>query len=198
MKNVIKTIKKSLIIATMFASILGNATDVSLITIKEDVKKTALTINNVKKGNLLSIKDSNGIILYKELIKTTGTYKKGFDLAVLPDGSYSFVINKDLEINTIPFSVNSSKVLFNKEKETTIHKPYLKQENGIIYITKFAPNLKPLNITIYKKFNGDFELLHSEKVKDIQVIQKAYKLEKGNYKIVLNSDNNEYTEFINN
>ncbi|WP_165605794.1 hypothetical protein, partial [Flavivirga aquatica] len=86
----------------------------------------------------------------------------------------------------------------NKEKETTIYKPYTRQENGVIYITKFAPNLKSLNITIYKSFNGDFELLHSEKIKDVQVIQKAYKLEKGNYKIVLNSDNNEYTEFINN
>ncbi|WP_432416484.1 hypothetical protein, partial [Flavivirga aquatica] len=112
MKNVIKIIKKSLVIATVFATILSNATEVSLITVKEDVKKTALTINNVKKGNLLSIKDSNGIILYKELIKTTGTYKKGFDLAVLPDGNYFFVVDKDLEVNTIPFSVNSSKVLF--------------------------------------------------------------------------------------
>ena len=75
MKKVIRTIKKSLLAVTVFATMLGNANTISPLSIKEDLKKTALTIYNVKVGDLLTIKDYNGIVLYKELINTYGTYK---------------------------------------------------------------------------------------------------------------------------
>ena len=41
-------------------------------------------------------------------------------------------------------------------------------------------------------------LLHSEKIEGSQKVERVYKLEKGNYTIVINSDNKEYTKFINN
>jgi hypothetical protein len=40
--------------------------------------------------------------------------------------------------------------------------------------------------------------LHSEKITGVQAIERVYKLEKGNYKIIINSDNKEFTKFINN
>lgn len=198
MKKVIRTIQKSLIAVTVFTAMLGNANEVSPLSKKEALKKTALIINNVKVGDLLTIKDYNGITLYKELIDTSGTYKKGFDLTALPNGSYFFEVNKDMEIRTIPFTVKSSEVVFNKSEEEITFKPFVRQKGDLVLITKLATNLEPLKIKIYTEVNGSFELAYSEKVEGTQTIERAYKLEKGNYKVILNSNNNEFTKFINN
>ena len=64
MKNVIKTLQKSLLVVTVFTAMLGNANEI--FTDKVNLKKTALILKDVKAGNQLTIKDSNGIILYKE------------------------------------------------------------------------------------------------------------------------------------
>ena len=198
MKKVIRTIQKSLLAVTVFTTLLGNASEISPLSTKEELKKTALTINNVKAGDLLTIKDYEGIILYKELINISGTYKKGFDLTALPNGSYFFEINKDMEIRTIPFTVKSSEVVFNKSEEEITFKPFVRQKANLVLITKLATNLEPLKVEIYTQVNGSFELAYSEKVEGTQTIERAYKLEKGNYKVVLNSNNNEFTKFINN
>ena len=197
MKNTIKTIKKSLLVVSVFTAALGNATEISS-TIKEDLKETVLTLKNVKSGDLLSIKDFNGITLYKELIKSNGIYKKGFDLTALPNGEYYFEVDKDLEIKTIPFTVNANTVEFNKEAEFTVFKPYVRQKGDLVLISKLSPNLEPLNISVYAETNGSFELAYSEKIEGTKTIERIYKLNKGNYKIIFNSNNREFTKFINN
>lgn len=161
-------------------------------------KKTALIIENVKEGNLLSIKDIYGITLYKELIETNGLYKKGFDLTELPDGNYVFELEKDLEIKTIPFTVKANKVSFNKTDESTYFKPFVKQENEFVYLSKLNLNQEATTINVYANYDGDFKLCHSEKIDEGKVIEKVFKLKKGNYKIQINSNNKEYTTFINN
>ena len=198
MKKVIRTIQKSLLAVTVFTTMLGNASEISPLSTKEDIKKTAITINNVKAGNLLTIKDYNGIVLYKELINLSGTYKKGFDLTALPNGNYFFEVNKDMEIRTIPFTVKSSEVVFNKAEEKITFKPFVRQKGDLVLITKLATNLEALKIDIYSDANGSYELAYSEEVEGIQTIERTYKLEKGNYKIILNSNNKVFTKFINN
>lgn len=198
MKNVIKKIKKTLLlVATMLTVIIGNANEISFFKVEGDLKRTALTIDNVKEGDLLSIKNNKGIIVYKELIQSSGTYKKGFDLTELPDGNYFFEIDKDLEIKIIPFTVKDNQVAFDKNKETVIFKPHIKEKNNLVFITKLALNLEPLKIRIYENYNDEYHLIYSEKFEGIQVVEKVYKLKNGHYKIILNSNNKEYTKFIN-
>ena len=198
MKKVIKTIQKSLLAVAVFTVIIGNANEISTLSNKEEFKKTALTLNNVKAGDLLTIKDYSGVTLYKELINFSGTYKKGFDLTALHNGNYFFEVDKDLEIRTIPFIVKSNQVVFNKAAEVITFKPFVRQKNDLILISKLATNLEPLKIEIYSKNNEDFELAYSEEIEGEQIIERTYKLKKGNYKIIFNSDNKEFTKFINN
>jgi len=200
MKNVIKTIRKSILLVTVFTTILSNANEISSFTYKEDLKgNTSLSINNVKKGNQLSIKDYYGTILYKEVINRAGLYRKGFDLTSLPDGSYFFEIDKEMEITSIPFTVLLNKVTFDKEKQVTIFKPYVRKKDNLIMISKLSPNKDPLNIDLYYvDNNNESELIHSEEVKGTQNIERIFKLRKGEYKVVFKFNNKEITEFINN
>ena len=196
MKNLILYIKRSALLITALSTLLSNATETS--TFKDNIKKTALTLSNVKPGDLLTIQDTNGVTLYKELIEIEGTYKKGFDLTSLPNGDYFFELQKALEVQTIPFTVNNKLVVFNKAEKSTTFLPYTRLKNNMLFVTKLAPNNEALKISLYMENTSGFELIHTEEVEGIQSIEKVYKLQKGNYKIVFNSNKKEYTKFINN
>jgi len=197
MKNVITNTKKGFLFLALLATVTGFAGEAKIL-VNKDSKRTDLILKDVKKGNQISVKDNNGIILYKELVETTGIYKKGFDLNQLPDGEYFFEVEKDLEINTIPFTVSAKAVSFDKEKENTFFKPYTRQEKDLVFLTKLSPKSETVEISVFANHNDDFQLVHSEKIEDVKIMERIYKLEKGNYKIVINSNNKEYTTFINN
>jgi hypothetical protein len=195
MKNLITPFKKSILLAAVFSTMIATANE-NPSTVKKEATKTSLTIN-VKKGNLLSVKDANGTTLYKETMNFSGTYRKAFNLTALPDGNYFFEVDKALETKTIPFTINEGNVTYNTDKEATTYKPYFNQKGNILFVSKLSPNFEAATITIYADANN--ELLFSEKVEGVQSIEKVYKLEKEkSYKIVINSDNKEYTKFINN
>ena len=187
---------------TMFVTLLSFANDASLFNIKNDAKRTTLTLRSVKQGDLLSIKDINGIILFKEYIQVTGTYAKGFDLTALPNGAYVFELNKDLEINSIPFKVTSNIVVFDKENEKTIFKPFTRVKADVVYISKLALNEEPLEIKVYylSGNSNDTELILSEKIENTKIIERIYKLkglEAGYFKIVFNTEGRQFVELIN-
>ncbi|GAA4280107.1 hypothetical protein [Gaetbulibacter aestuarii] len=196
-----KLLTNSILIATMFATVHSFA---ATATINNDLKpydegKMALTLENVSSGNSLAIKDSNGMVLYKELIKTSGTYKKGFDLTALPDGAYVFELDKDLEIKIIPFTVTANKVAFKKAESKSIFKPYIRQKDNKVLISKLALNGEPVKIDIYAETDGVYQLSYSETIKGVKAIGKVYALKSGaTYKITLKSINKEFTTFINN
>ena len=184
---------------TMFFTILSFANDDSLFIFKNNAKKTSLTLNNVNQGNILSVKSNNGVILFKELIKKSGKYTKGFDLTALPNGTYFFEIEKELKISSIPFTVSSNVVLFKKEKEKTIFKPFARVENNLVFVSKLALNKEPLKIDVYFNTTSGYELVYTEHIENTKVIERVYKLNEindGSYKIVFNSENREFIKLI--
>ncbi|PWH83804.1 hypothetical protein DIS18_04430 [Algibacter marinivivus] len=202
MKNVIKHSKKGILMVTMLATLLSFANETALFNIKNDAKKTILTLYNVKQGNLLSVKDINGVILFKEYIEKSGTYNKGFDLTTLPDGNYIFELDKDMEINSIPFTVSSNIVDFDKENEKTIFKPFTRVKGDFVYISKLALNKEPLKIEVYfTSFDSnDSELVLSENIGNTKTIKRIYKLDGlkfGTYKIVFFTEGKQFTKIIN-
>ncbi|MDO6759831.1 hypothetical protein Q4566_06420 [Tamlana sp. 2_MG-2023] len=199
MKNVLKHSKKGILMVIMMTTLLSFANEVSSFKAENETNRTSLTFNYVKAGNLLSIKDSNGVILHKEVIQTTGIFSTGFDLTMLPNGAYMFEVDKGLEISVIPFSVKSGLVLFDKEKEEIIYKPHTRVEGSIVYINKLALDGEPLKIHIYSTAPGSEGLLFSETIENTTNIQRVYRLkglESGSHKIVFHSEGREYVKHI--
>lgn len=185
---------------TLFTTMLSFANENSFFTIKNDAKKTSLSLKSVKEGNQLSIIDNNGIILYKELIEKTGAYNKEFNLTSLPDGKYIFELDKDLEINTIPFTVKSNIVLFEKEKEKTIFKPLARVKDDIVYVSKLSLNEEPLEIKIYFKGSNGSKLMFNETIENTKTIERIFKLdglEFGSYKLVFHTEGRKFIKNIN-
>ncbi len=69
----------------MFTTIESYSNSFTLETNDQTINVTAVSIDSVDEGSLFFIKDGEGVILYNEKIKETGTYSKRFDLSNLPD-----------------------------------------------------------------------------------------------------------------
>ncbi|MFD2542811.1 hypothetical protein ACFSSB_10825 [Lacinutrix gracilariae] len=196
MKNLMKN---TLVIVVLFTALLANA-NTSLNTLN-DVRKTVLTLNDVKQGDELLIKNVYGIILYKETIKNSGSYNKGFDLTELPKGDYFFELNKDFQIKIIPFKVSNHVVVFNNNKETTIFKPSIRNKENKVYINKLSLNLEPLEVSVYYEdaVSNDFNLIYSETLENSNSISRILNLDiqkKGKYKIVTKTEGRKFVDYI--
>ncbi|WP_203257541.1 hypothetical protein [Hyunsoonleella ulvae] len=202
MKNVIHTSKKVFLMVALLVTVIGYANDKSFYISKGDAGKTTLTLMEVKKGDLFTIKNENGLILYKEAIQENGVYKKGFDLTSLPDGSYFFELDKDMEITTIPFTVKASDVAFDKSKSETVFKPLTVVRNDHLLVSQLSLEKKPLKIKIYQEgstYSSSYELIHSETITDTKHIKRVYKLRdfsKGQYKIVFMTEGQKFVKFF--
>lgn len=192
-----KEFKTSVLMVMLCAVMLNNANANNFIPLNTEFNKTTLSLNNVKKGNKLLIKDLNGLVLYKELIKDSGTYYKGFDLTSLPNGNYYFELDKDVEIQTMPFTVSLGNVSFNKEKQTTVFKPIIRVKNNKILVSKLSLQEKPFEMKVYQDYDNKNYLVYSEFIDNTKVIERIFKLsEKGSYKIVLKTEGREFVEYI--
>lgn len=194
--------KKVFIMVAMMATIVGYANDGYFFINKKDAKKTVLTLSDVKVGNLFTIRDTNDLILYEETIQKPGVYMKGFNLTALPDGIYFFELDKDMEVKSIPFSIEQGKVAYSYTSFETVFKPTTVIKNNVIYISKLSLNEAPLKVEIYKDEGAykPYKLIHSETLTtSSKNLKRAYKIKDetvGNYKIIYKTEGKEFTQFI--
>lgn len=199
MKEVIKDIKKSILLVSLVSASFSYAIEPCSNTLKRDLKRTSLTVEKVKGEAFLTIKDDNGLTIYKEKTQKSRIYPEGFDISSLPDGGYFYELENDAEIKTIPFNVNSNQVVFKYENETIINKPDVFLNKKFIYVNKLALNEEPLEVRIYYMGNNRGTLVYSETIIDTKTIKKAYEIMKhdnGTYIVVLNSDNRTYYKYF--
>ena len=192
-----KLTKKSVLVLGLFMSMLTYANrEVEPIKEKEPTV-TSMSFKNVKLGSKLSIKDRDGIVLYKESIVKTGDYSKGFDLTTLPNGDYYFELDSELEIVIIPFNVVSNQVEFKKEEKSTIFKPLVRIKDNIVFVSRVSYEESPIEFKIY--YADNYDLVLSEKTENQNHLKKIYdfsKAKKGNYLFVFKSNGRRFTKTV--
>jgi len=194
MKNLAR---KSLVAIGLMMSLTTLAND-GTSKIKENEKKvTNMRFENVAQGSTLTIKDVSGLVLYNEAIKQTGDYSKGFDLTSLPNGDYFFELNSELKIVVIPFKVNSSEVIFDKESEDSIYKPVVRTKENMVYVSRTKIEQTPLSYKIY--YASNYDLVHEVDFEELEEVKKAYDFsaaKKGNYVFVFESKGRKFTKNV--
>ena len=193
MKRLVKT---SLVIVVMFATMVSYANEFPLLTKERTKIVKNITFENVKQGSILIIKDSNEMILYKELIEKSGAYSKGFDLTALPNGNYYFELDKQVEIKVIPFTVKASLVEFKKDEEYKIFKPIVYVRGHYVHVSRMSTVQNPIEIKVY---NEDNNLVLSEEFEEDKSLKRLYnfsKVKEGNYNIILKSEGRTFKNSI--
>ena len=190
-----KNLKKCLVVVMMLGTLMNYANDKKNTTYVVEGKKVKVEFNTVKKGNTLTIRDSHDVVIYSQEIENSGNYSKTFDLSKLIIGDYTAELEKDYEVIIKSFTILEGKVAFKEEK--TIFKPVIRTEKNKVLISKIDFNKEPLKVALY--YNGD--VIYSETVEDnSKILNRVYRLseeEKGNYTVVINTNERSYIQNFN-
>jgi hypothetical protein len=187
-----RIIKKYLVAVTLLLSVVSYATEKNISsTIKE--RKVKVEFTAVKKGQVLSIKNANSIVMYSDIIEIAGNYARTFDLTGLENGKYTTELEKDFETIIKPFLIENGLVTFTPEENKTIFKPVIRTQDNLLLISKISLEDQPVKITLYYK--GD--VIYTETSKDTKVLNRALRLlknKKGNYTVAISADNKNYSK----
>ena len=183
-------IKKYLVAVTFLLSLVSYATEKNIST-TIDGKKVKVEFTAVRKGQVLSIKNANNIVMYSDVIEMAGNYTRTFDLTNLENGKYTAELEKDFETIIKPFLVANGLVTFTPEENKTIFKPVIRIQDNLLLISKISLEDQPVKITLYYKD----AVIYTETSKDTKVLNRALRLlknKKGTYTVAINADNKNY------
>jgi hypothetical protein len=138
----------------------------------------------------MSIETLNGDLVYfKQTTDASTEYQKIFDFAKLEKGSYLLnlkvndtKVTRDFEITGKNIRVGESKIIFD---------PYFSFKNDVLKFSYLNVDQELYQLYIY----NDEGLVFQKRLGKNFAIQNAFdlsKLESGNYKVVLSSNNNDY------
>ncbi|PIQ27109.1 MAG: hypothetical protein COW63_16755 [Bacteroidetes bacterium CG18_big_fil_WC_8_21_14_2_50_41_14] len=191
-----KLVSISFVLVAMLASMVGYSNEYVFITNNPSDKVTELTFEKVEKGSTLTLKDKQDEVLYTETMEQTGSYSKGFDLTILPDGVYYFELDTREAIKVLPVQVMGTTVKFVKEGERNISKPKVMVRDAVVYLSKESMDHKSVKIEVY--YEGQ-DLAYSERIKKGQKVNRVYDFSssrKGNYVIVMRSEGRTFTNKV--
>ena len=184
------TIKKYLVAVTFLLSLVSYATEKNISSTTEG-RKVKVEFTAVKKGQVLSIKNTNSIVMYSDIIEMAGNYARIFDLTSLENGKYTTELEKDFETIIKPFLIENGLVTFLPEENKTIFKPVIRTQDNLLLISKISLENQPIKITLYYMD----AVIYTETSKDTKVLNRALRLlknKKGNYTVAISADNKNY------
>jgi len=187
-----KTIKRRvLVVVFMLGTLFNYANNEKEFNKTVDAKKVKVGFKDVKKGQLLSVKDKNGFQLHSETVSSQGELIKFFDLSTLNNGVYTIELNKEFKIVIKSLLIKDNNVSFIKDSEKIIFKPVIRNKENLVLISKVNFDKKPVKITLF--YND--EVIYSETLKGELMLKRVYRLDKelrGNYTVIVYCDDESY------
>jgi hypothetical protein len=186
-----RTIKTRVLVVVFMLGTLLNYGNSKNFNEALNAKSVKIVFKDAKKGQKLTIKDHNGVVLHSEKVTKQGELVKTFDFSELKDGNYSLELEKDFEIIVKSVLVKNNKVVFNEASKRIIFKPVVRNEENKLMISKIAFDKQSLKVALY--YNN--EIIYSETVEGDSIINRVYKLDeqkKGDYSVVLYNNGRRY------
>lgn len=183
MKTFIKSI---LIVAVMFGTYTSYASETF---------SSSPIYKFVNEGDLISVTDANGEVIYQGNIKHNGNLVKLFDFSNLINGVYNVEIDKDFEIESVNLLVKDKKVTLLTDSQEKIFKPVFRSEKNTLIISKIAFDSVEIEVELYY----EDELIYTESIEEQEdnIFNRVYKLDKTNrgfYKAIVRTNDRVYVK----
>ncbi len=191
-----KTILSALVFGTLMSGKLTASDGYSESPSDNPAKSTVVSFNEVNPGDVLYIRDRDGISYYSEKVKANGIYTKLFNLASLPENQYYFEMEKADKITLIPFKVEGESVTLNNEMRKNVVKPQLVTRIDQVFLTRDVKDAQSLKVDIY--YRGR-ELVHSEEFEKAGRLLRKYNFSnsrKGEYLFLIKYDDRVLEEYV--
>lgn len=191
-----KVIKNSILMLALLIATQVYSNQMDSIIINDDDNNGIITIEKLKQGTLLSIKDDRGMTLHKEKIKKSGLFSKRFNLENLPDATYYIELDNDTEIRTFSVEIKDQQPYIIKSDELIVAKPQIEVNGSMVKIEQNSHIDQSLEIKIYYEGNS---IALEESFKDFKNFKRSYDFSgsmRGDYTIVLNTKGKQFVNSI--
>lgn len=193
MKTIKSFSKVTMLLAFVaFANTLMAAGNLKLNILPLTSEKAVVAISNNEAANFRIVIENNKgeKVYYKEVNSDSKDYRKIFDFSELEKGDYKMTVNIGGSKAERSFKIDNDNIAVGKEQSVT--EPYFGFKDGILKVSYLNFPEENLSLNFYQ--NND--LVYSKEIgKTFNVIEgfDLSKLEKGNYSVVLSSENNTFS-----
>lgn len=194
----IKTISKltMLFAFVAFANTLMASGNLKVNILPLTSETAVVAISNTTASNFqISIENEKGeTIYYKETGADNKDYRKVFDFSNLEDGDYKLTASIDGLTTERSFKIENKNIAVGKEKSNM--EPYFAYKEGVLKLSYLNFSEENLSLNLY----NNYDLVYSKNIGDKFNVNEGFdlsKLERGNYSVVLSTDNKSYTYNVN-
>lgn len=189
-----KLIKTGLLSVALLGSLVANASKI-VTTASSKSKVVYIGLTNISQGEVLSIKDTDGVQLYSVSLEKSDSFNKKFDFSTLPTGVYFIETKEVKEITVTPIVVSEEKVAIITDSGQRFRAPSITLSENIAKILVRNFNEVPVSINIYDELGNKLKEDKSESL----LIYNAYNfssLSKGTYTISVTQGDYNFTETV--
>lgn len=189
MKNLIKI---GCVGVALLTSVITHASKI-VTTASAKSKVVYISLVNVTKGEVLNIKDTDGVKLYSESISDESSFNKKFDFSSTPNGIYFIETKESKEITVTPVIVSEDKVSILTASSKRFRAPSITVDGDIARILVRNFNEVEVSIVIYDEGGN---ILKEEKSKNL-LIYNAYNFantDKGTFTVSVTEGDYNFTE----
>ena len=125
-----------------------------------------IEVQSNHQGAELILKDEQGEIVFKDFVSHKDNYTKILDFKNLPQGDYTFILDKQFSISTSVIKKKEENIEIDPESFNLIFKPLYRNDKGRVLLYLANPEENKVEIKIFDKFGV---LVGEIKCKDVVV-----------------------------
>jgi flagellar hook assembly protein FlgD len=193
-KNMKKLVKSITVVALLFVVATGMAKEAKLSLTPNAEKSLDFKMDITSEETIISIVDTEGIIIFSEKVVGTKVYSKKFDLKNLPQGRYFLEVEDSVKETSFSFLVGDVAIEIIEKIEQV--KPVFKQKEGRVFMNFL--NLDEQEVKI-KVLDGEGHVVFAESISNEQVIEKVFNFESAfasSYTLFVKKDSDTYSETV--
>ena len=191
-----KNVFKKLLMAILFLAALETMANDGLdLKINEDQSLT-VEVEKIEKGAILSLKNDNGEIVFRDTFNDQESYTKIFDFEKLSNGEYTLVLDKEFSISTSKIRKMEDKISIEKDSYKLDFKPLYKNNGEKILLYLANPEENSVEIKIFDKFGVTVGEIRCDDLVVKRTLDFS-KVPSGNYFVKIRTKTNSFSKTLN-
>ncbi|WP_010177446.1 hypothetical protein [Aquimarina agarilytica] len=145
-----KILKLGLLSVALLTTVVVNASNKVKVEVLAS-NELSITMSEVIEGEVLSVSDKKGEVVFSEILSASSSYTKTLDFSKLTQGVYYVKAETAKAIKVTPFIIVPDQVKIVKGATKTYNTPVFETENDIIKLDIDNKDQHEVSITVYAK-----------------------------------------------
>lgn len=135
-------------VVLLLTGMIAKASDGFNVRVTEN-QNLLVEMDRVEEGTILFLQDNDGNILYKDSIMLNESFRKVFNLEIIPRGTYFLNVEKENRILSTVLVKNSEGISIKEDVSGIVFKPYYKVEEEKVKFFLSNPEGNKVWVRVY-------------------------------------------------